>query len=57
MPLKNAPYECLLPPAALDAYLNDVRLLTAERRIALHGITVRRYQAEAETCLRWAKTG
>ena len=47
--------ECLLPPAALDAYLNDVRLLAAERRIALHAITVRRYRAEAETTLRWAR--
>ena len=46
--------ECLLPPAALDAFLKDVRLLADERRIALHGITVRRYQAEAETSLRWA---
>ena len=46
--------ECLLPPSALDAYLGDVRLLAGERRIALHGISVRRYQAEAETSLRWA---
>ncbi len=47
--------ECLLPPAALDAFLKDVRLLADERRIALHGITVRRYQAESETTLRWAR--
>ena len=46
--------ECLLPPEALDAYLKDVRLLAEERRIALHGITVRRYQAESESTLRWA---
>jgi hypothetical protein len=46
--------ECLLPPAALDAFLQDVRQLADERRIALHGITVRRYRAEAETSLRWA---
>lgn len=46
--------ECLLPPAALDAYLKDVRLLIEERRVALLGITVRRYQAESETSLRWA---
>jgi len=46
--------ECLLPPAALDAYLNDVRLIAEERRIVLHGITVRRYEAEAGTGLRWA---
>jgi FAD/FMN-containing dehydrogenase len=46
--------ECLLPPAALDAYLNDVRMLAGERRIALHRITVRRYLPESETSLRWA---
>ncbi|MEO8144050.1 MAG: FAD-binding protein [Betaproteobacteria bacterium] len=53
----NAPectIECLLPPASLEAYLKDVRLLADERRIALHGITVRRYQPETETALRWA---
>ena len=47
--------ECLLPPAALDAYLQDVRLLAEERRVTLRGITVRRYQAETETRLPWAK--
>lgn len=46
--------ECLLPPDALDAYLKEVRQLAEERRIALHGITVRRYQPEAESHLRWA---
>lgn len=46
--------ECLLPPDALDAFLKDIRLLAEERRIALHGITVRRYQPEPETALRWA---
>lgn len=46
--------ECLLPPEELDAFLKDVRLLAEERRIALHGITVRRYQPESETALRWA---
>ena len=53
-PAPECAIECLLPPAALDAYLKDVRLLAGERRIALHGVTVRRYQAEAETSLRWA---
>jgi len=53
-PAPECAIECLLPPAALDAYLKDVRRLTAERRIALHAITVRRYQAESETSLRWA---
>jgi|CXWL01.1.fsa_nt_gi FAD/FMN-containing dehydrogenase len=46
--------ECLLPPEALDAFLKDVRLLAGERRIGLHGITVRRYQPDKETALRWA---
>ena len=54
-----APYparaiECLLPPAALDAYLKEVRRLADERRIALHGITVRRYQPDTASGLRWA---
>jgi len=59
-PAPECAIECLLPPAALDAYLKDVRRLAAERRMALHGITVRRYRAEAEnqaeasTGLRWA---
>lgn len=53
-PAPECTIECLVPPAALDAYLNDVRRLTEERRIALHGITVRRYQADSETGLRWA---
>lgn len=53
-PAPECAIECLLPPAALDAYLKEVRLLVEERRIALHGITVRRYQPEAETSLRWA---
>lgn len=46
--------ECLLPPAALDVFLAEVRLFASERRMALHGITVRRYRPEAETSLRWA---
>ena len=46
--------EYLLPPAALDAFLKEVRSLAEERRIALHGITVRRYQPETESALRWA---
>lgn len=53
-PAPECSIECLVPPEALDAYLKDVRGLVEERRIALHGITVRRYQAESETSLRWA---
>ena len=47
--------ECLLPPETLEAYLKEVRQLATDRRIALRGISVRRYQAEAETSLRWAR--
>jgi len=46
--------ECLLPPAALEAYLREVRALLEERRIAVHDITVRRYQPDHDACLRWA---
>jgi FAD/FMN-containing dehydrogenase len=46
--------ECLLPPSALDAFLQDVRQLADERRLELHGIAVRRYQPESESSLRWA---
>jgi len=58
-PTPECAIECLLPPGALDAFLKDVRMLADERRVALHGITVRRYRAEgenqaAETALRWA---
>ncbi len=53
-PAPECAIECLLPPAALDAFLNDVRLLADERRITLRGITVRRYLPETETSLRWA---
>lgn len=53
-PTPECAIECLLPPSELEGYLQDVRLLAAQRRIALRGISVRRYQAEAETSLRWA---
>jgi FAD/FMN-containing dehydrogenase len=46
--------ECLLPPAELDAYLKEVRLLLDERRLALRGITVRRYLADPSCLLNWA---
>lgn len=46
--------ECLLPPAELDAYLNEVRLLLDERRLALRGITVRRYLPDPSCMLKWA---
>jgi len=46
--------ECLLPPAELAGYLADVRAAAHEHRIALHGISVRRYQPESDSLLRWA---
>jgi FAD/FMN-containing dehydrogenase len=46
--------ECLVPPAALDAYLREVRSLLEERRTAVHCITVRRYRPDQDACLRWA---
>jgi FAD/FMN-containing dehydrogenase len=53
-PVPTCAIECLVPPHALDAYLKEIRWLAGERRIALHGITVRRYQADALAALRWA---
>ena len=46
--------ECLLPPAALDAYLKEVRSLAAERRLSLLGISVRRYLPGEHARLNWA---
>lgn len=43
--------ECLVPPAALQSYLQELRSFLEERRIALHGITVRRYQPDRDACL------
>jgi FAD binding domain len=53
-PAPECSIECLVPPAALDAYLKDIRSLAEERRVALHGITVRRYQPDEYACLGWA---
>src|SRR6185295_18670779 len=46
--------ELLLPPAALDAFFAELRSLAAERRLALYGISVRRYQRSTDACLNWA---
>jgi hypothetical protein len=46
--------ECLLPPEELDGYLQDVRSLVEERRLALLGISVRRTLADAGCHLNWA---
>jgi FAD binding domain len=53
-PAPECTIQCLVPPAALEAYLKEIRSLAEERRVALHGITVRRYQADAHAFLRWA---
>lgn len=46
--------ECLLPPEQLEAFLQDVRSLLEERRLALHGISVRRYLPDSSCHLNWA---
>lgn len=46
--------ECLLPPEELDGFLQDVRSLVDERRLALLGISVRRTLAEHSCHLNWA---
>jgi len=46
--------ECLLPPGALEGFLGDVRSLLEERRLVLHGISVRRTLADDSCHLNWA---
>ena len=46
--------ECLLPPETLDGFLNDVRSLLDERRLSLHGISVRRTLPDNSCQLTWA---
>ena len=46
--------ECLLPPASLHAYLEDVRACVEERRVALLGLTVHRYLADGSCMLSWS---
>lgn len=46
--------ECLLPPAELAAYLAEVRTAAHEHRLALYGISVRRYLADGDSFLCWA---
>lgn len=46
--------ECLLPPAELDGFLNEVRSLTDERRRPLLGISVRRTLPDRSCHLNWA---
>jgi FAD/FMN-containing dehydrogenase len=46
--------ECLLPPGELDGFLADARAFLEEHRVALGGISVRRYLAEDSCRLNWA---
>lgn len=55
VPATECSVEALVPPAALDAYLADVRALAAERRLLLLGISVYRYRQDASAFLCWAK--
>jgi hypothetical protein len=36
-------FECLLPPERIDGYLASLRALAEERRLLLHGVSVRRF--------------
>lgn len=45
----------LLPPEQLERFLDEVRTLAADRRLALQSISIRRTVAEDETRLRWAR--
>ena len=46
--------ECLLPPAELEAFLNDARALLEERGRPLLGISVRRTLPDGSSQLNWA---
>jgi len=46
--------ECLLPPEQLGGFLNDVRSLIDERRLALLGLSVRRTLPDDSCHLNWA---
>lgn len=46
--------ELLVPPHALERFLDAVRGIAAERRLALRSVSVRCTLAEEETRLRWA---
>jgi FAD/FMN-containing dehydrogenase len=47
--------ETLIPPAALEAYLTEVRALAEERRVALLAVSVRRYRKDPGAPLAWAR--
>ncbi len=54
-PQAECALEVLVPPAALQAYLADVRALANERRLTLLGISVRRHRQDASAFLGWAR--
>ena len=47
--------QTLLPPEQVEDFLEDARILAAERRLALRRIAVRHLRAGAESALGWAK--
>ena len=49
------PMQLLLPPDALDAFLEDARSHCADWRMPLRGIELRRTQQEEDSFLRWAR--
>ena len=51
---KASNVECLLPPEQLDGFLTDLRAYVDERRLALLGITVRRYLPDDSCQLSWS---
>ena len=51
---KASSIECLLPPEQLDGFLTDLRAYVDERRLALLGITVRRYLPDDSCQLSWS---
>lgn len=50
-PAADCAIECLVPPAELDAYLREIRSIVEDRRLALHAISVHRYQSDRHAFL------
>ena len=47
--------ELLIPPEAVDAFVEETDTRCNDWRIALHGVGIRRTMSEDETYLRWAQ--
>ena len=47
--------ELLLPPAALESFMQEAEARCGDWRIPLHSVALRRTQAEEESFLRWAR--